>query len=61
LVRANRAASGQAAAPPSSVPNSRLLIRSPRRRGRFDHLVGAGEKRWRDGQAKRFRRLNIDH
>jgi hypothetical protein len=31
---AARAASGHAAAPPSSVMNSRLLIRSPRRRGR---------------------------
>src|SRR5262249_2275871 len=31
---AARAASGHAAAPPSSVMNARLFIRSPRRRGR---------------------------
>jgi hypothetical protein len=27
----------------------------------FDHLVGAGEHGWRDGQARRFRGLEVDH
>src|SRR5260370_18215906 len=46
------AASGHAApAPPSSVMNSRLLIRSPRRRG---------EHRWRHVETKRLRGLEID-
>jgi hypothetical protein len=27
----------------------------------FDHLVGAGEQRGRDGQAERFRSPKIDH
>jgi len=27
----------------------------------FDYLVGAGENRWRDGQAERFRGFEIDH
>src|SRR4029078_8624264 len=27
----------------------------------FDHLVGAGEKRWRDVDAELFRRLEIDY
>src|SRR6516225_11529505 len=27
----------------------------------FDHLVGAGEQRWRDVEAKRFGGLEVDH
>ena len=48
-----RAASGHAAAaPPSSVMNSRRLIRSPRRRGRAA---------WRHVEAERLGGLEIDH
>ena len=42
-----RAASGHAAAPPSSVMNSRRLIRSPRRRGRATIVVPRGRAPWR--------------
>src|SRR5262245_20445119 len=27
----------------------------------FDHLVGAGQQRWRHGKAKRLGRLEVDH
>ena len=48
-----RAASGHAAAaPPSSVMNSRRFIRSPRRRGRAA---------WRHFEAERFGGLEVDH
>ncbi len=47
-----RAACGHAAAaPPSSVMNSRRLI---------DRLVGAGEQHWRYVEAERTRRRNVD-
>ena len=42
-----RAASGHAAAPPSSVMNSRRLTRSPRRRGRAVLLVHRCPVSWR--------------
>src|SRR5262249_55758665 len=32
----------------------------PRARSLFDHLVGAGEQRWRDGQAERLGGDQID-
>src|ERR1019366_1167086 len=37
-----------------SVPNSEV-------NGLFDHIVGAGQKRWRDFKAKRLRCLKVDH
>ena len=27
----------------------------------FDHLVGAGEQRWRNGEAERLGGLEVDH
>ena len=42
-----RAASGHAAAPPSSVMNSRRFIRSPRRRGRAASAARRGRAPWR--------------
>ena len=27
----------------------------------FDHLVGAGEQRWRNSEAERFGGLRVDH
>ena len=48
-----RAPSGHAvAAPQSSVMNSRRFS--------FDHLVGAGEERWRHIEIKLFGRFTID-
>src|SRR5262245_14129233 len=46
------AASGHAAAPPSSVTNSR--------RPSFDHLVGASEQRERKGEAEALRGIHVD-
>src|SRR5262249_50103404 len=42
-----RAASGHAAAPPSSVMNSRRFIRSPRRRGPLAVAARSGRASWR--------------
>jgi hypothetical protein len=40
------------------VPNSGLMHRS--KPSLFDHLIGAGKQRWRDFEAERFGRLQID-
>jgi hypothetical protein len=29
--------------------------------GSFDHLVGAGEDRWRDDEPERLRGIEVDH
>jgi hypothetical protein len=48
-----RAMSGHpAAAPPRSAMNARRSL---------DHLVGAGEQRWRHGQTKRLRSDQVDN